>query len=351
MRPLPPQISGNGRVRKFYQEHSDHIDIVETDISQAYKFKYASLALPLLQEWATARQAVLHSAAEFLERNPIKIRTPEKKLSGDEFGAFLTTLEKAVTAQKISFEQTRRHMESSTEFRSMPAFLRPQALEHAEITNLARHARKLFKKLRMHERVYFQAMYACDAMQNAVASDPTFKIFRMDKGEREIDWYLYEARRKQLRQQGKLYDPDTATIIVSEDEGARESVKKLREKCHNTVIVVGNDGLLTAVHYLETGSIPTIDRHHLGTVIARQQAADTPKFRRNLTLAAARPDIPLSLRMHPSLPTEGEWARRLAELVAYGQWSRHNDGTSAATRILLALHQHPAITAGRSVGG
>lgn len=309
-------LRANGQpsnLRQFYRQHAGHVCVVETDISRAYKFFYAKQALPLLNDNPSMRSRVMAKAQEFIQTHTDQFGGDVP--SRDKLEIFCERLEFNLQQQERNFSQTHKQLAQHHGEHGKPNL--ESALEAAAVTSMARQSERLFQGMSLQERILLQAMYAEPELNRQVAQQDCFKTFRMDKGERAIESYLFKER--------TAHDGSLVSLIVSEDIGAREAINSLRDSSRNTILVVSKSGLQTALHYLDSGMIPgppsptpRMDEPNTPLVDPRQRWQTHPNNARAAKIIHGRREH------HPTalhLPTEGEWARRLAELIDYGRWT------------------------------
>jgi hypothetical protein len=297
-------------LRQFYHEHRNACNIVETDISQAYKFVYAKHALPLLKQDRDLCQRVVELANQFIIDHPVFLGGRSTTI--EEFDDFCSRLAESLPRQEKMFHRAQQRLQ-------MPHLKAKllnveSSLVEAKIGGMASQSRKLFKDTSTLDRIFMQAMYAEPSLNHCIGHLPDFKEFRLDKGERAIESYLFRQRRG--------YDPNRVSVVVSEDIDARDTINSLRHRSKNTVIVVSNAGLLHAMNYLKANAIPEPSLPQPRPLTPQQQYETNPRNQRREAIAEGRAKAALH---YPSktdlhLPTESEWSRRLAELIKYGHW-------------------------------
>ena len=323
--PLPRDTESN--LRKFWQKHLDHIQIVDTSISQAYRLHYAKTALPLIQHDAPAQEKIVAMAQELAKRYGAKEQI-KSQLTLENFRQFCDALSNLAARQEIAAQGTREDLQqyATTNLSNTES---EKAMNRAELSNLARHQRG-FEKTFPPEYVYFmQALYSESELYTQIARTPAFKDFRFNKGERAIEDFIFHERTEN--------NPNLVSLIVSEDVEARDEIKALRDRSKNSVIVVDKTGLLHAVACLSDpatyarafGPKPTVTYTPAPT--PRQKWLSDPRNLRAERLAQAKvktSEPPQSL--NPA--NEHEWSLRLAKLIMTGTWRPRVPGRESAQR-------------------
>lgn len=323
MRPLTEAElgkEGRMRLRSFYQKYIPLIDIVETDVSCAYKMTYAKFAAQLMRSGgsadipgATRRTAVYKRACELFSHYGGDAPMPSKR----QFVHFCDKLYSALGDQQVAEGQTRRRIRRYHYSRDphIPAEAKEHCDRAGEVT-MARHSERFLNELSRSERIFLQAMYSEPALNREISGMSSFKQYRLDKGERAIESYACHAR--------DGYDPGVVTVVLSEDKGARESINRLRESSKNSLLVVSRGGLNTALQYLRAQEIPIpmLGRNEPSPLDARGRWRVNPSHIRAEKLQEGKIMFAKHRESKLNAIDEGEAARRLAEIIMFGCYEK-----------------------------
>lgn len=323
-RPAHPRIEAEGeepryRLREFYQKHAGHVQVVESEVSIAYKMMYAARTMSILHSQPDKARTklenkIISEAKELTELYKDTI-TEHAACSEKEFGRFRDKIEKSVAIHKQAFEKSHDRIRQIINEKNQGGVekigrtRKRDLVDSALRTNLSRHGAVL-DTLSLSERFFLQAMYSNDTLNQLLSKDQEFKRFRLDKGEREIDAYLFSARSKR--------DPNVATLVVSQDQGARESIQELRAETSNKVIVVSNKGLLKVAEHLAQSTTPVAQQKQ------EPQSSHHAKQRRREAEAKAKAGhdetAPNKAPAKLDKLSEGQWEAHLLELLRTGDW-------------------------------
>lgn len=317
-KPRPDGAPAKG-FRAFYEKHKDHIEIVETDVSILYKMMYLKKTLAILHAYPENKQAVLKVANELAERYKDDIAAT-RPFTTEMLEGLCTRAEKSFAEHETSLQQS--HTELRQHHRRYGRETVPEdALLQAAFKNAARAGQRFLNSLSNEERYCLQALYSEPTIYRAVAADKEFNAFRKDKGERAIEAYLFDKRAK--------FDSRVVSVVVSHDKGARDGIRALRHRSHNTLIAVDNKALTNACNLLNGESIPEpLARRRVvpqePTLAQRGQNgkrswANNPTNPRKGRMEAGK-DRSHKPEQAPSPLMEIDLAQRLCELISQGHW-------------------------------
>lgn len=317
------QKKTTGHLEEFYAKHRQHFKIVETDTSWAYKMTYAQHALAHLGHLP---EAELHMQRAAILRMANKL---EKEYNGQHphtlddamLDAFLSDIEQAKTDFEFEFRRIRNKTAKFHEDLNGRSDDALEALLKAkERMHFAQFTRRFFNEAPEEYRYLLQAMYSDKAVNEAVSKKPEFRSFRQDKGERAIEDFLFDKRSES--------NPDRVTMILSDDQGARRSIERLREKSHNTIFCVSTYGLAHALKYMTL--VDDVSR-----VISPAQLTAFQERQTRRELAREKngtAHVKLTMSDVLDLPIERKWAGRLADVVKWGHWKEAHSKSQRAGR-------------------
>lgn len=316
--PVQPQEKAKrpSGLRRFFQTHLDHVVIAETPISQAYKLKYAEHACVTLFEHPSLGEAVVAEAHRLCDRYGEGALKSELDLPAlhDLCWQLATIREQERGQHQIKLDEIQTFYGQKPG--NMPVDI-ARAGERAEVANLARHQAAIESTLTPAQRYLFQALYSERALHDRCV-DAKFKQFRTDKGERAVESYLFNKRRKP--------DAGVVSFVVSNDKGSRNGIDALRQESKNKVLVVSNRGLTQAVELLTNDA--KFSKACEGLTLTRPVPNTVQERYRRDPLNARHQAIREGEDQHPpsktklNETTEFEWARRLAEVLRYGDWRK-----------------------------
>lgn len=311
-----------GHLEEFYAKHREHFKIVETDTSWVYKITYAQHALDHLNALAEPERHVQRAS---ILKVAHKLETEYNGKHPHQFNdAMLDAFLKDIAAVKEDFEfGFERIRNKTTKFHEDLNGKSDEALgsllKAKERMYFAQFAKRFFNNAPEEYRYLLQAMYSDKAMNEAISKKPQFKSFRQDKGERAIEDFLFDKRSES--------NPDRVTVILSDDQGARRSIERLREKSHNTIFCVSTYGLAHALKYMNL--VDDISRVISPAQLKGFQERQTR--REQLREKNGTAHVKLTMSDVLDLPIERKWAGRLADVIKWGQWKepqRHSQGFS-----------------------
>ncbi len=298
-----------GHLEVFYKKHRTHFKVVETDTSLAFKMAYGFAALSHLHDEALATRIL--TAASQLEKEYNGIHP--HRFDADMLAQFCQDMQKAQYDFDERFEKNKvkiEHFHRSLGGRSADALNELMKAQHK--ISLGRAGKRFFKKAPEEYRYLLQAMYSDRPLNMAIAKEPEFQKFRRDKGERAIEDFLFDKRSES--------DAGRVTVIVSEDQGARRSIEHLRGRSHNTVFCVSTYGLACALKDLKK-----IDDIHEVITPVQLAALEARQVRRD----GRRSDNSMRTMSDVlDMDIERKWAKRLAEVVKWGNY-KHTLGEAA----------------------
>lgn len=316
---------GEYNLRKFWQKHLDHIEIADTNISQAYRLQYAKTALPLIEKNPEFIEKIA-SVAHMLAVRYGAGEDVTKATDAEHFRMFKDQLSELILQQESAISTTRVRLNRHHNTTDLTDKQREKLIANAEIANLARHQRTLEKQLPPEGIYFMQALYSEPELYSAISATPSFKAFRFNKGERAIEDFVFHER---TQTNSKL-----VSLIVSEDAEARDEIKALRKQSWNCVIVLSNEGLLAAVRLLMYPELNAQTNNPKPTPSARKKSAQQTWYEAPANPRAPRIASALKAAEEKPAPlddvNEMEWALRLAKLIIKGEWrkppsrTRHN---------------------------
>ncbi len=308
---------GTYNLRKFWHKHLDHIQIVDTGISQAYRLHYAKTALPLVMGRPELHQKIVAVAQDLAKRYGAP-QAVMQSIDLEHFAAFCEKLGK-----RIGLQEHEHHAASTLSINQGK-----KSVINAELNHLARHQRVLDRKSPPEAKYFMQALYSEQELYTEIARTPSFKNFRFNKGERAIEDFIFHERTEN--------NSRLVSLIVSEDAEARDEIKTLRDRSHNSVIVVNKSGLLHAVDCLtdplayEKAFSPKPLPAAAQPTPQQKWAAD-PRNQRAPRIAKAK----LKETAGAATPvldeiTEHQFSLRLVKLIETGQWRPRKAARAAA---------------------
>lgn len=308
---------GEYNLRKFWHKHLDHIEIADTNISQAYRLQYAKTALPMLEEKPELTAQIVSVAQMLAIRYGAK-NDILNAMNIDDFAAFKAQLSDLISRQETAVSKTRHRLSTHHTNTDLTDKQLGKIIATAEIANLARHQRTLEKELPPEGIYFMQALYSEPELYKAVSATPSFKAFRFNKGERAIEDFVFHERTET--------NTKLVSLIVSEDAEARDEIKALRKQSKNSVIVVSNKGLLAAVSYLTDPELHKQASSPKATMSSRQKSAQQRWYENPENPRAPRIASTLKAAEEKPAPlddvNEMEWALRLTSLLNKGEWRK-----------------------------
>ena len=302
-------------LRAFYQKHYKHISVEETDVSIVYKMHYMHGAIEELKADPGLADEILGQATHLADR--YKNILGRHEITERDFDRLLRKYEEYEAAEQASLARAEKGV-----FKHYSPHHVTLALIDAQFTAQARRGKTFLDSLTMPERYCLQAMYSCEPMLMRVSKQPDFMEFRADQGERAIESYLFNTRRKR--------DATVASAVVSEDKGARDGIKALRRFSQNSVLVVNNKGLETTLSILrgdypyQHAAAPAVNGQNLSNSQRWAQAEDNPRRERIIEgraqYATLEQALQRTMRSEPTELTEQQYSYRLAQLVKHGHW-------------------------------
>jgi hypothetical protein len=302
-------------LRQFFHKHIDHVHVVETDVSLAYKFKYAQLAITKLLENPDLKERIVTIANALMQRYQFESDSIPTTKDVNLLCHKIETL----SAEQISiFDEKVAEIERTYRYFGTSALPINEAMTKAEIASLARFQSELEESMNATERYLFQAMYSEPTINRAVALNKDFEKFRTDKGERAVEAFLFKER--------KLKNASIVSLVISEDKGAREGINQLRKESKNKVLTVNNKGIVAALKYLKNPNAflmaceeqPQSSPRELSPREKWSNSRDNPRFAKTTERNYQQP----AYHRPAQAPTDHEWARRLAEVIQYGTWRK-----------------------------
>lgn len=298
------QSKAVGHLERFYQRHNAHTKIVETSVSLSFKWFYgvhAAQQLAQHPEWK--REICKHARTllhEFAPASPVAITT-------EALDVFCQQMQQSYAAHAENFGNMRRQIVRHGYKTERRDYETERHVRAAEQTQMLRMGENFFTEQPLINRLLLQSMYAYAPLNGAVSEKPEFSSFRKDKGERAIESYLFDRR--------AATNPNRVTIIISEDQGARKNIQRLRSQSNNTIFVISSYGLALALKTL--GYIDdlteVIDKQSLAVIEARQTKHNARIGRGKHTMN----DV-----LVPEI--EEKWAARLVEVMNTGRWQTPN---------------------------
>lgn len=289
-------------LENFFQRHQPQIEVVETDISYGYKFLYAAKAAQLLQKDEALMQEVAKEAQLLLERYTPRNEVPMPRITSLEVKAFCEDAVRAGTQQQAALSHSRQQAQGAN---LKQREVRTNAAPHLiEMINMGRHGQRFLEPRAGHDRYILQAMYSNPTLYKQISTDGDFKRFRRNKGERAIENFLYDEREKT--------NPNRVSLVISDDEGARASIQRLRSRSQNSIFVVSSWGLALALKQLKL--VPSLDRV-VDPSIIEKKSAEQKHLREQATNGE---EAEFHRFRDPAV--ERKWAHRLVQMMKYGDW-------------------------------
>lgn len=288
------QSSKKKHVREFYNKNKHRINIVETDISSAYKFFYAYQAFNELKD------------EEDIEKI---LKSASKKIKGDvsiyelkkDFEDFKILTEKVTDEYNKHLKRTKndiqKYISKLADIDIKPSHTK-QLIEDMEKKAYGRAGRDLFKQTSDNMRYILQAMYSDAKLHDRLNTKKSpLNNYRKDKGERAIENYLQNHRNKT--------DNKFVTLVVSEDRKAIKRISDLRKSTNNSIIALREQGLSMMIENLEKSS-------------------DFIKPKKS--------DFSSSFKKPQDFIDEIEYAKKATELVLFGKYQANNNGINIGGR-------------------
>lgn len=293
----------HGDLEQFFQRHHTHVHLAETPTSRGFKLYYSFKAIDVLEKQPELKQNILRDATLLAQKYAPYLDIDTTKLDSAHLERFLEHISTAYDAHQTGMEEPTQNLvalhRDSTSDLELQHIIRKA--EHVRIT---REAKPFLKELSIEEKLLMQAMYSCNPLNVAVSRMRDFQRYRADKGERAIEEFLFDKRAES--------DPDRVTVIVSEDQGARKSIQRLRDRSHNTVFAISSYGLAHATCALtpELNLLDLLDTAGID-LMQRRDAGTEDKIRNGKSIGMD--DV-----VEPRI--EEKWADRLVQVLKSGQW-------------------------------
>lgn len=222
----------NKSLHEFYKNNEGRIEVVETNISNAYKFFYAKESFKVLNKDEGKKDKVINNAVELS-----KGLYSQEEIE-EAYEKFERLTEETYKKYKENYKSTTRQIKNS-----LSSILGDNAsssdlkefLKEIKKKVFARAGKLLVAEAGDASRYILQSMYSENSLHKEVNEKGKLKSYRKDKGERAIEDYLKNFRDKK---DGKI-----ATIVVSEDSKAIRRISKMRKESHNIIIALREEGL------------------------------------------------------------------------------------------------------------
>jgi hypothetical protein len=310
----------------FYRRHAKHVDIVETDVSMAYKLFYAKKASEILQRRPELEEKVLSHAIDLAGRYTPDDERDNKAIDHDALRDFCKKIEKRYGEYKEQSEDNARHMAKHHALFSPKLDKKAEdvasgkRIQEARDTLLAAQDRKIMarsagKLLNIKKddnadknlekrvrRLLLQAMYSCPEMRDEIAKDKEYQRYKNHKGERAIEGFLFDRK----------LDPDkpVVSLVVTDDGGARTSITNLRAKYgKNPIFVLGSYGLGVGL-----GALVPKDTDVLANAPAEVQSTYDALRQQSAKLVRYKEKVP-----EDKIQKEEEWAEKFARYMILGK--------------------------------
>ena len=296
----------SGGLERFYAEHKDHVRIVETESSLAFKLFYAEKAARILDENPKMHGMVKRLARQ-LANQYAEDGQPPVKISRQSIPQFKQQIRTLRDEYMQTFSEVQAAYIKEREAAPDPRALPPIGAELKRLKRevLAKTSEHFFNHCSPSDKLVLQALYSCKPMYARVSKETDFGSFRTDLGERAIEDYLYDKR--------AATDPRNVSLVVTEDRGARGSIQRLRGESNNSIFVVGSFGLSLALKQLHIiDNLFDVMEPALMTEVKARRMGTWAKKERGQVIGMDDVNEP---------EIERKWARRLVEVVNTGQWS------------------------------
>jgi hypothetical protein len=293
----------NGSFHQFYNLNKNIVRIVDTQDSDSYKYYFAEKAFDIVNNDPSFIGKICEEAVHFAQRYfPKNKEMQNVKTIRSEFNKFRNEFSKSNHDLQNELQSKEKDIRHFIDKHSNNPVLQQSIIDSAKEKLTAEYSRDFFGKCPDSYRLILQTLYSNNSVYHSLAQDGDFKRIRHDRGERAIESYLFNNRSNN--------DKNVASVVISNDSGARDSIQKLRRKTDNAVFVLSSYGFMWALTKL---GIYDNEVEAMGS----NEVMKIEKKRKKYATASKRYE---NFNDYDNPEIEEKWAKRFVEVILNGYW-------------------------------